>query len=198
MVFLRLKAPDGSVVLETKPDFTHENGFDFSGTLELPKVQPWSHERPALYKAELCLKGSDGSEEWTSYSTGFRRIGIVDGVIRLNGERLIINGVNRHEWSAERGRSITPRDQYAAIEVLRRNNINAVRTCHYPNQTLWYELCDAAGIYVMDETNLESHGSWQKMGVCDPSWNVPGSLPEWKECVVDRARSMFELSLIHI
>lgn len=198
MVFLRLKAPDGSVVLETKPDFTHENGFDFSGTLELPKVQPWSHERPALYKAELCLKGSDGSEEWTSYSTGFRRIGIVDGVIRLNGERLIINGVNRHEWSAERGRSITPRDQYAAIEVLRRNNINAVRTCHYPNQTLWYELCDAAGIYVMDETNLESHGSWQKMGVCDPSWNVPGSLPEWKECVVDRARSMFERDKNHV
>ncbi|MDT9121325.1 glycoside hydrolase family 2 TIM barrel-domain containing protein, partial [Escherichia coli] len=76
--------------------------------------------------------------------------------------------------------------------VFLRNNINAVRTCHYPNQTAWYQLCDQNGIYVMDEANLESHGSWQKRDGIDPAWNVPGSLPEWRECVVDRARSMFE------
>ena len=62
---------------------------------------------------------------------------------------------------------------------------------HYPNQTLWYRLCDKYGIYLIDETNLESHGSWQKMGACEPSWNVPGSLKEWKEAVIDRANSMF-------
>ena len=72
------------------------------------------------------------------------------------------------------------------------NNINAVRTCHYPDQLPWYELCDRKGIYVMAETNLESHGSWQKLGRTEPSWNVPGSLPEWKEAVLDRARSNFE------
>ena len=77
------------------------------------------------------------------------------------------------------------------IECFKRNNINAVRTCHYPDQLVWYELCDKNGIYMMSETNLESHGSWQKDAL-EASWNVPGSLPEWKEAVVDRARSNFE------
>lgn len=77
------------------------------------------------------------------------------------------------------------------IECFKRNNINAVRTCHYPDQIVWYELCDRNGIYMMAETNLESHGSWQK-AVTEPSWNVPGSVPQWKEVVVDRARTNFE------
>ena len=197
MVKLRLKAPDGSVVLETEPEFRHSDDYDFSETIRLAHVLPWSHTSPALYQVELCVTSPDGTAEWASCQVGFRRLELVNGVICLNGERLILNGVNRHEWSAERGRSITPRDQYDAIEVLRRNNINAVRTCHYPNQTLWYKLCDAAGIYVMDEANLESHGSWNKLGKCDPSWNVPGNRPEWRECVVDRARSMFERDKNH-
>ena len=66
------------------------------------------------------------------------------------------------------------------MAVLKANNINAVRTCHYPDQSLWYDLCDKNGIYMIDETNLESHGSWQKLGAIEPSWNVPGSLPEWE------------------
>ena len=78
------------------------------------------------------------------------------------------------------------------IVCIRKNNINAVRTCHYPNQIPWYYLCDEEGIYVMSETNLESHGSFQKLGAIEPSWNVPGSLPQWKEAVLDRARSNFE------
>lgn len=69
---------------------------------------------------------------------------------------------------------------HAAMAVFKKNNINAVRTCHYPDQSLWYDLCDRNGIYMIDETNLESHGSWQKLGAVEPSWNVPGSLPEWK------------------
>ena len=72
-----------------------------------------------------------------------------------------------------------------------------VRTSHYPNQSLWYRLCDEYGIYLIDETNLESHGSWQKMGQCEPSWNVPGSLPEWQEVVLDRATSMLERDKNH-
>ncbi len=92
----------------------------------------------------------------------------------------------------EKGRAIDADDMNAAMAVLKANNINAVRTCHYPDQSLWYDLCDKNGIYMIDETNLESHGSWQKLGAIEPSWNVPGSLPEWKDCVVDRARSMLE------
>ena len=72
-----------------------------------------------------------------------------------------------------------------------------VRTCHYPNNSLWYQLCDAYGIYLIDETNLETHGTWQKLGATDPSWNVPGSLPEWKEAVLDRAKSMYERDKNH-
>lgn len=80
---------------------------------------------------------------------------------------------------------------------MKRHNINAVRTCHYPNQSRWYELCDEYGIYLINEANLESHGSWQKMGACEPSWNVPGSLPECKACVAGRAASMLERDKNH-
>ena len=167
-------------------------------TLELQGVQPWSHQTPTLYHAELTLTDADGAvQEVVPYDIGFRRFEMKDGVMCLNGERVVFNGVNRHEWNAEKGRAIGPEDMYAAMDVFRRNNINAVRTCHYPDQSLWYDLCDRNGIYMIDEANLESHGSWQKLGAVEPSWNVPGSLPEWKDCVVDRARSMFERDKNH-
>ena len=167
-------------------------------TLELQGVQPWSHETPTLYHALLTLTDAAGTvQEVVPYDIGFRRFEMIDGVMCLNGERVVFNGVNRHEWNAEKGRAIGPEDMYAAMEVFLRNNINAVRTCHYPDQSLWYDLCDRNGIYMIDEANLESHGSWQKLGGVEPSWSVPGSLPEWKECVVDRARSMFERDKNH-
>ena len=167
-------------------------------TLELPGVQAWSHETPVLYHAELTLTDADGAvQEVVPYDIGFRRFEMVDGVMCLNGQRIVFNGVNRHEWNAEKGRAIGPEDMYAALEMFRKANINAVRTCHYPNQSLWYDLCDRNGIYMIDEANLESHGSWQKLGAVDPDWNVPGSKPEWRDCVVDRARSMFERDKNH-
>ena len=103
------------------------------------------------------------------------------------GKRIIFKGINRHEFDAKTGRAITKEDMLFDIQFMKKNNINAVRTCHYPNNSLWYQLCDAYGIYLIDETNLETHGTWQKLGATDPSWNVPGSLPEWKEAVLDRA-----------
>ena len=167
-------------------------------TIELQGIQPWSHTTPTLYHALLTVTDGAGTvQEVVPYDIGFRRFEMVDGIMQLNGERVVFNGVNRHEWSAQRGRAIGPDDMDAAMAVFRHNNINAVRTCHYPNQSRWYDLCDRNGIYMIDETNLESHGSWQKLGAVEPSWNVPGSLPEWKECVVDRARSMFERDKNH-
>lgn len=158
----------------------------------LSKVIPWSNQDPYLYQLTITLRDAKGDvAEVASCAVGFRRIEIRDKVILFNGRRLIINGVNRHEWSAEGGRCITHRDMEYDIECFKRNNINAVRTCHYPDNLLWYDLCDRAGIYMMSETNLESHGSWQKV-VSEPSWNVPGSLHQWKEAVVDRARNNFE------
>ncbi len=156
------------------------------------KIALWDNQNPHLYRLIVTLKDSqDKVLEAASCAVGFRRIEIRGKVILLNGKRLIINGVNRHEWSADGGRCITLKEMEFDIECFKRSNINAVRTCHYPDQPVWYDLCDANGIYVMSETNLESHGSWQKVGI-EPSWNVPGSVPQWKEAVIDRARSNFE------
>ena len=115
----------------------------------------------------------------------------------MNGKRLIINGVNRHEWSAQNGRCISASEQQWDMECIKRNHMNAVRTCHYPDRTDWYYLCDKEGIYVMAETNLETHGSWQKWGKVDPSWNVPGSIKAWEAVVLDRARTNFEVLKNH-
>ena len=157
------------------------------------KVIPWSHENPYLYQLEITLTDSEGEmTEVVPYKIGFRDFSLdpQDKVMKLNGKRLVICGVNRHEWNAASGRCISMEDMKWDIACFKRNNINAVRTCHYPDRKEWYGLCDEAGIYVM--ADLESHGSWQKMGDTEPSWNVPGSVPEWKEAVVDRARTNFE------
>ncbi len=167
--------------------------------MTLGKVVSWENKNPVLYSLLIRLY-DEGDElmEVVPYSIGFRTIEIRDKVIFLNGKRLVINGVNRHEWSAEKGRCIGMEEMRKDMDCLISNHINAVRTCHYPNQMPWYDLCDRNGIYMMAEANLESHGSWQKMGVCEPSWNVPGSLPQWKEAVLDRVKSNFELFKNHV
>ncbi len=163
------------------------------GTAVLPDVDPWSAERPALYTLKLTVAGQETAE----VSVGFRTFEMKKGIMCLNGKRIIFRGVNRHEFCCESGRTLTVPDMKKDIDLILRNNMNAVRTCHYPNQSIWYDMCDEAGIYLIDETNLESHGTWQKLGKCEPSRNVPGSLPEWKEAVLDRARSMYERDKNH-
>ena len=192
-------APGGAVLWDAPmPLRADGSGYVYGLPVRLPGIRKWDHSDPALYTVTLTLRDAAGAvQETVPYQTGFRRFGLRDGVMELNGERIVFNGVNRHEWNPASGRAIGPEDMYRAMETFRRNNINAVRTCHYPDQTLWYELCDRNGIYMIDEANLESHGSWQKMSAVEPSWNVPGSLPEWRDCVVDRARSMFERDKNH-
>ena len=166
--------------------------------LDAGEVHLWSAENPYLYTLELCLLDTAGEAlEWICQPVGFRSFEMIDNVMCLNGKRIVFHGVNRHEFHPERGRAITKEDMLWDIRFLKQNNFNAVRTSHYPNQSLWYELCDRYGIYLIDEANLESHGSWQKLGALEPSWNVPGSLPEWKETVVDRARTMLERDKNH-
>ena len=192
-------APGGAVLWDAPMPLREDgSGYVYGQPVRLPGIRKWDHDDPALYTVTLTLRDAAGAlQETVPYQTGFRRFGLREGVMELNGERIVFNGVNRHEWNPASGRAIGPEDMHRAIETFRRNHINAVRTCHYPDQTLWYELCDCNGIYKIDEANLESHGSWQKMGAVEPSWNVPGSLPEWKDCVVDRARSMFERDKNH-
>ncbi len=165
----------------------------------LRDIQPWEYKHPNLYDLEIRLLSADGkAAEIAACETGFCRIAIEDGIMKLNGKRLIVNGVNRHEWNARTGRVTGMEDMLSDMACFHENHINSVRTCHYPNQIPWYELCDREGIYVMAETNLESHGSWQKMNRVEPSWNVPGSVPQWKEAVVDRMRTNFETFKNHV
>ena len=161
---------------------------------QIEDIHPWSNDDPYLYQLWLTLRDDEGRVvEVVPYQFGFRRVEISgDHVLMLNGSRLIINGVNRHEWDCHTGRCITKDDMQFDLSTFKKNNINAVRTCHYADRLEWYLMCDQAGIYVMAETNLESHGSWQKMGQVEPSYNVPGSLPEWKAAVVDRAKTNYE------
>ena len=182
------------VILDSRFDLEEKDGsLVGSVSNEVMNVKKWDNHSPYLYQTFLEITNEDGTLlEVVPYKVGFRRIEIVDKVMYLNGERLVIVGVNRHEWNPRTGRSINIDDMISDMNCMKRNNINAVRTCHYPDQIPWYYMCDDAGIYVMAETNLESHGSWQKLGAVEPSCNVPGSVPQWREVVVDRARSNYE------
>lgn len=195
MAEITLIQPDGKVALEkiisAKDDWKLSPVF-------LGAVKAWSNHQPTLYQLEITLTVGKEIIEFIPMEVGFREVKISDDhVLMLNGERLIINGVNRHEWNCDTGRTISHADMEQDLQTMLDNNINAVRTCHYPDQSAWYELCDEAGIYVMSEVNLESHGTWQKMGAIEPSDNIPGSIPEWLAPVMDRAKTNYEVLKNH-
>ncbi|MCH1625038.1 glycoside hydrolase family 2 TIM barrel-domain containing protein [Ferdinandcohnia quinoae] len=167
-------------------------------SMEVKNPNLWSAEHPYLYTLFIQVYDPSGNlVEVIPQKIGFRKFELADKIMRINGERIVFKGVNRHEFNFRSGRAITKEDMLWDIKTLKRNNINAVRTSHYPNQSYWYELCDKYGIYVIDEMNLETHGSWQKMGAVEPSWNIPGNKPEWENIVLDRAVSMFERDKNH-
>ena len=189
-----LRDREGVKLVEASTLLEKNNG-ELIGTIEtnVENIKLWDNHNPYLYHAYVELTTLNNELlEVISYDIGFRRIEIIDKVMYLNGERLIITGVNRHEWNPKTGRCVGMEEMNADMDCLLRNNINAVRTCHYPDQIPWYYLCDEAGIYMMAETNLESHGTFQKLGAIEPSCSVPCSIPQWKEAVLDRARNNFE------
>ncbi|MFN2236630.1 MAG: glycoside hydrolase family 2 TIM barrel-domain containing protein, partial [Anaerolineales bacterium] len=151
----------------------HQRGIkhgwaDASKSISNPRK--WTAETPNLYKLVLILRDPNGQAvDFESCSVGFRQIEIKDGVILLNGNRLVLRGVNRHEHHPERGRALTEEDMRAEIRLMKQFNFNAVRTSHYPDDPTWYDLCDEYGIYLVDETNLETHGLWDTLSN-DPLW----------------------------
>ena len=188
-VLVALRDKNGNILMEKKVSLASEININSE---DVGVVHPWCNQNPYLYNLEISLIDEKGTFiEYVPYKVGFRRVEIKNKIILLNGKRLIFNGVNRHEWNAKEGRCIQMEDMESDMKVFLENNINAVRTCHYPDQIPWYYLCDENGIYMIAETNMETHGSWQKMGF-DTSWTVPGSIPEWKEVVLDRAQNNFE------
>ena len=168
-------------------------------TGSLRGVDPWSAESPTLYEFEVMLIDHDGNiVETVVQKVGFRRFRIEDGIMTLNGKRIVFKGADRHEFDAHRGRAITREDMISDVLFCKRHNINAIRTSHYPNQEYWYDLCDEYGLYLIDETNLETHGSWCLPGdVVTEETAVPGSKSEWEGACVDRVDSMMRRDYNH-
>ena len=168
--------------------------------VEIPSVRCWSAEAPDLYELEIVIRDERGvPREYLLEEVGFRRFEIKDAIMRLNGQRIVFNGVNRHEFGCLNGRSaMTAEDTELDLATMKRNNINAVRTSHYPNNSFFYRLCDRYGLYVIDEANLESHFSWDlafRRGSFDEL--VPGDRPEWRENVLARANNLYERDKNH-
>ena len=157
----------------------------------------WSAENPHLYTLVLSVTDDKGNLiETESCKIGFRKFEIKDGLMKINGNRIVFKGVNRHEFASDKGRAVTYEDMVHDITTMKKHNINAVRTSHYPNHPRWYDLCDQYGLYVIDETNLETHGTW-KYGQQGEGEAVPGSKPEWRDNVLDRCNSMLQRDKNH-
>ncbi len=158
-------------------------------TIENPLL--WSAEEPNLYTYRLEVRVHGTTVETITGHFGFRRIEIIGKTVFLNGKRLILRGVNRHEIDPYTGRTISKELIKKDILLMKQNNINALRTSHYPNHPYVYELCDTLGIYMMDEINLETHGTWMIAGKGEKKWyTIPDDKIEWRGAVLDRAASM--------
>lgn len=160
----------------------------------------WSAEKPNLYEVKIIVKDSHGNEtEFISQLAGFRRFEMVDGLMKLNGKRIVFKGVNRHEFSSVTGRVPNRDEVIKDIVTMKKNNINAIRTSHYPDDSMLYELCDIYGIYMIAENNLESHGTWEayNKGYVDLDFVVPKDKPQWREMMLDRANSCYQRDKNH-
>lgn len=160
----------------------------------------WSAEKPNLYEVKIIVKDTHGNEiEFISQLAGFRRFEMVDGLMKLNGKRIVFKGVNRHEFSSIIGRVPNRDEVIKDIVTMKKNNINAIRTSHYPDDSMLYELCDIYGIYMIAENNLESHGTWEayNKGYVDLDFVVPKDKPQWREMMLDRANSCYQRDKNH-
>ena len=162
---IALYAPDGNAVWEaplhqampTKRAYA-ENRFQAVFEATIADVCAWNHENPQLYTLTVSLLAPDGrAVEHTATRIGFRRVEMADRALLINGKQVLIKGVNRHEWDEQTGKTLSRAGMMRDIEVLKQHNFNAVRTSHYPNDALWYSLCDQYGIYLVDEADIESH-----------------------------------------
>ena len=167
-------------------------------TVNCPEL--WSAEHPCLYDLKIAVYQEDGKiAERIIERVGFRRFEIKDGVMWLNGRRIVFHGVNRHEFTAQSGRVMDEETIRKDLITMKRHNIDAIRTSHYPNSSALYRLCDEYGLYVIDETNLETHGVWDAFsyGIKPIEYIVPGDRKEYLELILDRAKSMFSRDKNH-
>ena len=173
--------------------------MESKGSLSAERIRLWSAEDPYLYELRLTLTAPDGTEETAVQKVGFRKIEIRDSVIRVNGVRVVFKGVNRHDFCGETGRAVTEEKVRRDLLTMKRNNINAIRTSHYPNAGMLYRLCDELGLYIIDENNMESHGMWDMLwqGYIKTDQMFPGAQKAWEPMLLDRVRSVTERDRNH-
>ena len=191
-----------ALVCLSKDGRTFEGEYDLDKgglTMEIENPALWSAEEPQLYDLTIQVYDQDGNlQEYIPERVGFRRFEIKDHVMTLNGKRIVFKGVNRHEFSSVTGRHVSEEELIKDLKTMKQNNINAIRTCHYPDASPLYRLCDEYGLYLIDETNLESHGSWDTVEETgDISGVVPCDRPEWLDMMLDRANSMYQRDKNH-
>lgn len=173
-----------------------ETPVGFKGTIR--NVRKWSSETPALYDLVLTLKDGKGSVlGYTGSKVGFRKVEIKNAQLMVNGKPLTVKGVNRHEHDDVNGHVPSRNLMIEDIRLMKQFNVNAVRTSHYPNDPLWYKLCDQYGLYLVDEANIETHGMGaEHQGRFDKSKH-PAYLPEWAPAHMDRIERMVERDKNH-
>ena len=188
---VRLSTLRGKVLLE---DATIEDCVED----EVKDLKLWHPETPNLYKLEVILLNKGKVVETNVLNVGFKEVKIEDRVFKINGKRFVVYGVNRHEWNKERGRNVLPSDMEFDAKFFKNRNINAVRTCHYPDHPYFYELTDKHGIAVLDEACLETHGTLIDMPLRgrlkDP---VPSCKDEWVNICVNKVLRMYERDKNH-
>ena len=178
-----------------------EKALDGEDTCTWEILNPllWSAEEPNLYDLDMEVYDENGMlQEIIPEKVGFRRFEMKDGIMTLNGKRIVFKGVNRHEFSSVTGRHVSREELIQDIVTMKQNNINAIRTCHYPDASPIYRLCDEYGLYMIAENNLESHGSWDVAELTgDYTDIVPHNKPEWLDMMLDRVNSMYQRDKNH-
>lgn len=186
---------EDKIVFRTEVDL---KGASIEKSIESPAL--WSAEEPNLYWLKLVVKDVDGNvQEVITQNVGFRRFEMVDGLMLLNGKRIVFKGVNRHEFNSVTGRVPRKEDALKDVITMKANNINAIRTSHYPDDSYLYELCDIYGLYMIGENNMESHGSFEayEKGVADVDYVVPRDKDEWLQMMLDRVNSCYQRDKNH-
>ena len=197
---LSVEKYDRAKLLLEEFDIELRNKEICEGSCNVKNPLLWSAEKPNLYEVKIIVKDTHGNEtEFISQLAGFRRFEMVDGLMKLNGKRIVFKGVNRHEFSSITGRVPNRDEVIKDIVTMKKNNINAIRTSHYPDDSMLYELCDIYGIYMIAENNLESHGTWEayNKGYVDLDFVVPKDKPQWRKMMLDRANSCYQRDKNH-
>jgi len=190
---------DASLYEDTKKLFTESKDVKLSDdkatvnfNKNIPDIKKWSAEKPNLYSLVISLKDKNGTiAESVSARIGFRKVELVNSQLLVNGMAILIKGVNMHEHNEVTGHVIDEATVLKDIRTMKSNNINAMRTCHYPQQEFWYEMCDKYGLYLIDEADIESHG----IGYDKDS--TLADKPEWAAAHLDRMQRMVERDKNH-